>query len=162
MYARLKRYWKLILKPNENLDSLNYKSFVCFKYKMTELEVVNELLRIDKEFENTYWYYQEFLRNFKRKNINRCISLIHNPRDGISPSMEKTVKTLNKYEESISNALIYPYSNGVVEGTNNLIKVIKRIAFGYRNYDNFRARILLITNTLVLLKTTLKMPSFLK
>ena len=89
MYARLKRYWKLILKPNENLDSLNYKSFVCFKYKMTELEVVNELLRIDKEFENTYWYYQEFLRNFKRKNINRCISLIHNPRDGISPSMEK-------------------------------------------------------------------------
>src|SRR5699024_5455556 len=57
MYARLKRYWKLILKPNENLDSLNYKSFVCFKYKMTELEVVDELLRIDKEFENTYWYY---------------------------------------------------------------------------------------------------------
>ena len=75
--------------------------------------------------------------------------------------MEKTVKTLNKYEESISNALIYPYSNSVVEGTNN-IKVIKRIAFGYRNYDNFRVRILRITNTLVLLKTTLKMSSFLK
>ena len=92
MYARLKRYWKLILKPNENLDSLNYKSFVCFKYKMTELEVVNELLRIDKEFENTYWYYQEFVRNFRRKNINRCISLIHNPRDRISSSMEKNSK----------------------------------------------------------------------
>ena len=37
---------------------------------------------------------------------------------------------------------------GSVVGTNNLIKVIKRIAFGYRNYYNFRARILLIVNTM--------------
>lgn len=129
---------------------------------MTELAVVNVLLRNEIEFENTYWYYQEFVRNFRRKNIARCISLIHNPETVFHQAWKKTVKTLNKYEESISNALIYPYSNGVVEGTNNLIKVIKRIAFGYRNYDNFRVRILRITNTLVLLKTTLKMPSFLQ
>ncbi len=59
---------------------------------MTELAVVNVLLRNEIEFENTYWYYQEFVRNFRRKNINRCISLIHNPRDRISSSMEKNSK----------------------------------------------------------------------
>ncbi|MDU3614646.1 MAG: transposase, partial [Enterococcus avium] len=31
--------------------------------------------------------------------------------------------------------------NGVTEGLNNKIKLIKRIAFGYRNFYNFRARI---------------------
>ncbi|HAP6170202.1 TPA: transposase, partial [Enterococcus faecium] len=35
------------------------------------------------------------------------------------------------------------HSNGVTEGLNNKIKLIKRIAFGYRNFYNFRARIYL-------------------
>ncbi|WP_141630522.1 transposase, partial [Liquorilactobacillus vini] len=30
-----------------------------------------------------------------------------------------------------------------VEGTNNKIKVIKRTAYGFRNFENFRLRILL-------------------
>ncbi|EAD3416379.1 ISL3 family transposase, partial [Listeria monocytogenes] len=30
------------------------------------------------------------------------------------------------------------------ERTNNKIKVIKRVAYGYRNFHNFRARIYLI------------------
>ncbi|GFO99037.1 transposase [Lactobacillus helveticus] len=34
-------------------------------------------------------------------------------------------------------------TNGPVEGTNNKIKVIKRTAYGFRNFFNFRARILL-------------------
>jgi hypothetical protein len=34
------------------------------------------------------------------------------------------------------------FSNGPVEGTNNKIKVIKRTAYGFRNFENFRLRIL--------------------
>ena len=36
-----------------------------------------------------------------------------------------------------------PYTNGFLEGKNNRIKVIKRMAYGYRNPSNFRQRILL-------------------
>ena len=32
----------------------------------------------------------------------------------------------------------------IIERTNNLIKCLKRIAFGYRKYDNFISRIFLI------------------
>ncbi|PTM26152.1 hypothetical protein DA797_08380 [Limosilactobacillus reuteri] len=35
------------------------------------------------------------------------------------------------------------YTNGPIEGTNNKIKVIKRTAYGFRNFFNFRIRILL-------------------
>ena len=31
---------------------------------------------------------------------------------------------------------------GLLEGKNNQIKIIKRMAYGYRNRDNFRIRIL--------------------
>ncbi|MFC6995080.1 transposase, partial [Streptococcus loxodontisalivarius] len=33
-----------------------------------------------------------------------------------------------------------------LEATNNLIKVIKRNAFGFRNFENFKKRILLALN----------------
>ncbi|NLT95653.1 MAG: transposase, partial [Clostridia bacterium] len=35
-----------------------------------------------------------------------------------------------------------PYNNGCIEGFNNKIKVIKRNAFGFRNFSRFRTRIL--------------------
>lgn len=56
---------------------------------------------------------------------------------------KSTVKTLRQWHEYISNSFKYNISNGAVEGKNNLIKVLKRISFGFRNLDNFRARILI-------------------
>ncbi|MFD2391802.1 transposase [Enterococcus gallinarum] len=44
----------------------------------------------------------------------------------------------------IQYALKIRYSNGALEETNNKIKVIKRVAYGYQNFHNFRARIYLI------------------
>ena len=44
---------------------------------------------------------------------------------------------------NVKNALKLPYSNGKLEGKNNLIKVLQRIAFGFRNFENMRRRIFL-------------------
>ncbi|MEG7622163.1 transposase [Enterococcus durans] len=38
------------------------------------------------------------------------------------------------------------FSNGKLEGKNNLIKVIKRIAFGFRTFCHLRKRILIQQN----------------
>ena len=42
----------------------------------------------------------------------------------------------------ILNSFDVPYSNGFTEGCNNKIKVLKRNAYGYRNFGRFRNRIL--------------------
>ena len=34
-------------------------------------------------------------------------------------------------------------TNGIVEGMNNKIKLIKRVSYGYRSFLNFRTRIML-------------------
>ncbi|MBQ7240917.1 MAG: transposase [Bacilli bacterium] len=36
----------------------------------------------------------------------------------------------------------------MIKGNNNLVKAIKRIAFGYRRYDHFISRIFLIKNNI--------------
>ena len=64
---------------------------------------------------------------------------------GISPQL----LTLNPYFNwvtEIRNALEVPYSNGPMEGYNNKIKALKRVAFGFRNFTNFKARILLMAS----------------
>lgn len=55
-------------------------------------------------------------------------------------------KTFLKDKEKIVNALQLPYSNAKLETTNNLIKLIKRNAFGFRNFDNFKKRIFIALN----------------
>ena len=41
----------------------------------------------------------------------------------------------------ILNWYDHPISNGVVEGINNKIKVLKRVAYGYRDMDYFQLRL---------------------
>ena len=56
------------------------------------------------------------------------------------------LKTFLKDKEKIVNALQLHYSNAKLEATNNLIKLIKRNAFGFRNFENFKKRIFIVLN----------------
>ena len=63
-----------------------------------------------------------------------------------STSVQTTFETYKKYEEYIINAIKYIYSNGIVEGMNTKIKLLKRIGYGYRNFENFRLRLMILFN----------------
>lgn len=63
------------------------------------------------------------------------------------PEFSACLTMLKNWEPYILNAFACPYSNGFTEGVNNKIKVLKRIAFGYRSFRNFRTRILCTTNS---------------
>lgn len=58
------------------------------------------------------------------------------------PEFNECVKTINNWEKYILNSFTCPYTNGYTEGTNNKIKVLKRNAYGVRNFKRFRNRIL--------------------
>ncbi|WP_062276706.1 transposase [Flexilinea flocculi] len=49
---------------------------------------------------------------------------------------------MNDYE-AVQNAVIYPYSNGFVEGCNNRLKMIKRTMYGRARISLLRAKIIL-------------------
>nr|WP_284142830.1 transposase [Furfurilactobacillus milii] len=60
-----------------------------------------------------------------------------------SEPLVKHLSYMQDHLEYVDNALIYRYSNGPLEGTNNRIKVHKRNGYGYTRFNNFRLRILL-------------------
>ena len=61
------------------------------------------------------------------------------------PEFKELLHILSNWREEILNYFDYRITNGFVEGKNNRIKTIKRMAYGYRNLDNFRLRILATT-----------------
>jgi len=58
------------------------------------------------------------------------------------PQFEKCAQTMHNWFSGIVNSLYSPLTNGFTEGCNNKIKVLKRNAYGYKNFRRFRNRIL--------------------
>ena len=59
------------------------------------------------------------------------------------PEFQKAIKTFGNWQVEILNSFVFNYSNGFLEGINNLMKVIKRNAFVFRNFERARTKILL-------------------
>lgn len=61
----------------------------------------------------------------------------------IFPQSSKSSKTIRKWIGEVMSYLDNRTTNGLVEGINNKLKLIKRIAYSFRFFDNFRTRIFL-------------------
>ena len=67
----------------------------------------------------------------------------HCLRRAMPPEIQKLGRTIRTWFDKIVNFHLARVSNGPTEALNNLIKRIKRIAFGFRNFENYRIRALL-------------------
>lgn len=142
-YKKLKDYWKLIVKNERDLSE-EKKYSKHFKKDISQKEIVQYLIKTDKTLEATYECYQGIINSLNDKDFNKFKSIITNENKNISDKMKQALKLFNKNIKYIENSFKYDINNGIIEGTNNLIKCLKRIAFGYRKYDHFIARIFLI------------------
>ena len=86
------------------------------------------------------------LFNLQNKEAEKFFELIENNPKMIHPRFQAVFQTFLKDKDKIINVLQLPYSNAKLEATNNLIKLIKRNAFGFRNFENFKKRIFIALN----------------
>ncbi|WP_229704097.1 ISL3 family transposase [Caldalkalibacillus thermarum] len=110
-----------------------------------ELEQLSHWLEEDKRLEGLYQALQAFRRVYEspnrevaKRNFNLWIE--HYYYHG--PSVLKRIsKTFLQWKTEILNYFTFRLTNAPIEGTNNLIKTIKRRAFGMRNLKRFAIRI---------------------
>ena len=152
-HTKFKRYWRLILKSREDLDYSKWKRFTCFNSLMTEADVVNFIINLDDELKQTYFVYQQLLFSLKKKNYNLLKNTLYNYNKNISSYMKTSIKTLLEFLPFINNTFNNNFHNGYIEGNNNFIKVLKRIAFGFRSFRRFKARIMICKGLLKIKKS---------
>ncbi|HBC2727353.1 TPA: ISL3 family transposase [Enterococcus faecium] len=142
-YRRLKRYWKLLLKDSTTLEPLKRHYHRLFKRPISQTEIVDELLSYNEELRTAYHFCQLLRYYFVKRGTEGFQETLKTISSTLPQSFKKKFTIFHRYQSGISNAFKVSHSNGVTEGLNNKIKLIKRIAFGYRNFYNFRARIYL-------------------
>ena len=112
---------------------------------------VERMLLVSRDLREAYLLKEKFYEFMDSKNS-------HQARERLKafhmfavvadiPEFLPCLTMLQNWSVYILNAFDCSYSNGFTEGINNTIKVIKRIAYGYRNFDCFRRRILTTVNT---------------
>lgn len=142
-YNKLKDYWKLIVKNEHDLSEEKHYS-KHFHKEMSQKEIVQYLIHTNSILKATYECYQGLINSLNEKDFKKFKAIIFHYNKNLSLKMKQTLKLYRENRKYIENSFQYDINNGIIEGTNNLIKCIKRIAFGYRRFDHFISRIFLI------------------
>ncbi|MCW8645702.1 ISL3 family transposase, partial [Streptococcus macedonicus] len=144
-YRAMKNHWKILQKDSRKLSDKRFY-LRTFSQTLTPKEIVKKILDLSDEFRYYYELYQLLLFHFQEKNTDHFMALIDDNLPFVNPVFTTVFKTFKKYKSYIANALEFPYSNAKLEATNKLIKDIKRQAFGFRNFKNFKTKILIALN----------------
>ena len=149
-YRKLKKYWKLILKKESELDNKKKKYNKHFKKEMTQKDIVTYLINTNEKLYNDYQIYQGIEKAINSRDKELFFNIVNNNKNNknISKKMKQVLKTYKDMEKYISNSFDYEYSNGIVEGINNVIKQIKHTACGYKKFNHLKARVMLIKGLL--------------
>lgn len=130
----------LLLKNPENLDD-----------RRDELQRLKAALKINKPLATVY-YMKEDLRQFW--NQDSCEAATSFLRDWIKRAMASGItmlhsvaKRLSAYRSGLLAYYDYPISTGPLEGLNNKIKTMKRQAYGFRDKQFFKLKIMAIHKT---------------
>lgn len=129
-----KRSRKLLLMRKENLNEENVQALEVMLQQSTDLGIAYYLK------EQFYDFMKSKTRSEAAKKLQNFLMMAYTSQ---LKEFSACITMLNNWSKYILNAFDCPYTNGYTEGTNNAIKVIKRTAFGYCNFYNFRNRIFL-------------------
>lgn len=124
----------LILKNQEHL-------------KEQERQDLDQLLKLNKKLAKAYLLKEQLREVFKgptpRSRLRR-FSLWRKMLQSVqgAPSIQAFAKKIEAWRPYILNALREDVSNGFSEGMNNKIRVVQRMAYGYKDFDYFRLKVI--------------------
>jgi len=123
----------LILSRHENLNK-------------NKREDLNHLLALNKTLYESYILKEQALSIFQRKQRNVALGRLKNWKENVHESkieeFQKLLKTLEHYWYGIENYFTHRVTNGASEGYNNKINIIKRRAYGFKDIEYFKLKIL--------------------
>jgi len=127
----------LILKNPENLDEHRH-----------EKKRLNEALQLNQPLATAYYMKEDlrFLWNQPNKAAasKYLLDWIARAKDSGIQMLMKFAKTLQIHQAGILAYYDFPISTGPLEGTNNKIKTMSRQAYGFRDIEFFKLKIMAI------------------
>ena len=118
------------------------------EYKLTDEDKIelNRMLNSSPELEKAWLLKEKFYEIFRKETRTEAKRELRNwlllANQLSVPEFQHCITTFTNWSTEIANIVGENISNGFIEGSNNKIKVLKRISFGFQNFRRFRNRIL--------------------
>jgi len=123
-----------LLKNKDNLDD-----------KKNEYDRLEAALSVNKPLATVYYLKEALQMLWSQDDAESCKKMIINWVEEANASgikaMIRFAKTLIRHSYGILNWYRYKISSGPLEGLNNKIKVLKRMAYGFRDKEFFKLKI---------------------
>lgn len=118
-----------------------------YRLKHYERHALYQWLKEHKRLELVYQFKEALSRFYRIKSPQRAHQALINLIDQLAhhehyKELKTLRKTLREWKTEILNYFIHRITNGRTEGFNNMLSLVKRRAFGYRSFENFRLRAL--------------------
>ena len=130
----------------DNTDPTSPQEEVPVNLTDEQKQQVNIMLYVSPSLSTAHFYKEDFLKILDcedRDSAKKAMSeWIDSALDCGLPRFKKCTNTMINWLNGILNSFSNPITNGFTEGCNNKIKVLKRNAYGYQNFNRFRNRIL--------------------
>jgi transposase len=125
----------ILLKNPENLDA-----------KKKEGDRLQEALKLNEPLYTAYYLREDLKQVWFQKTKKDAQKLLEEwvlkARLSGIPMLKTIAKTLSAYRSGILAYYDFPISTGPLEGTNNKIKTMKRQAYGFRDMEFFKLKIM--------------------
>lgn len=134
----------LFLYARENLEEKKPEKIERLEELLAANETLHKVYLLKEDLRLSFWSQptKDKARNFIEGWIAEAKSL------GIKP-LTTFAETVESRIDCILGWYDHPITTGPLEGTNNKIKVLKRVAYGYRDLEFFTLRLLFLHETKV-------------
>ena len=135
--TRFRKYFKksrnLLMKRTEKLTE-------------EEMDRLSLMFDIAPRLADAYRIKNDFLTVIRSKSSlegkQRLVDWLYSVEVMDLPEFHDCTKAYHNWFREILNSMDAPWTNGYIEGCNNKTKVLKRVTYGMRNFNNLRKRIL--------------------
>jgi len=143
---RFQRQFQMSHRKNWKLNRyLFYKKYDHLTIRQKKL--LDIMLCYHEDLRKAHYLKEDFECFENAKTVEEAAKALGswklNAEDSDLPEFKEAITAISNWFSEIVNYKQYGLTNACTEGKNNKIKVIKRVAFGYRNFSNFRKIIML-------------------
>jgi transposase len=110
--------------------------------KKTEQDDVTTLCQASETAQTLYHLVQDFLHMVHHREGERLDEWLERVRASHIPELQRLVRSMQKDKAAVQAGLTLSYSNGIVEGKVNKLKLIKRMGYGRAGFPLLRQRVL--------------------
>lgn len=155
-YKLLKKYWKIMTKDSSKFENpLSIRKWSYIDEEMNLYDLIQEIKNTHPDIKTAYLIKEDFFASYRKVDYEHAESYLHTLINSmINSNLPEFIDVANTFKHwfpYIVNSFMKDeynkrMSNGKIEGCNNKIKVIKKIAYGYGDFYHLRNRIMYVFN----------------